>query len=320
MLLCMNKEDLIYAFAKAADYSDTPENEVLLIDAAHSEFPNLKGLKVSWPKQGGSGDVLFLGKHYVLKAPTAAEDSEEEIIEALEFFEEECETQQKLSHISLVPDVLHISDEFNFCIMERKHGVTLKSTHGKRTKEQDERIAATLAEFCRDVAKALPISEYPDKYPIDSYIKSGIINLKDDVNADEVEKLLGKARQSKYINIINKVDALYKGSTPVIMHGDLCDENVIVSLNDFGKVTGIIDYELMSKYTLPENNLSLKGLGGNIRPLLIDAHFQQRTNSEYKISDLLITFEKISNAINYPDHTTEANIKENDTLIAKCKI
>ncbi len=309
----MTKESLKYAFSKATDIHGDPKGKVLLLDALYQEMPELIGLDFTWPIQGMVGHTAFIGD-YVLKAPNA--DNLFITENPLSDFQKECEYLKKLEHISLVPNIVHIGEKFNICVMQRMPGVELQNIKVKKTQEQDEQIAASLAKFTYDVSVSLSIEKYPKTPFVEGDILDKITAVEKGLLSYDFIDVWGDFRHYNYTSTIKAFKEMYKKSKTIIFHNDLNAGNILVDPKNPGEVTGIIDFGLIKKCRLPEASEAIERLGENIHSLFNDAYRPYKSsNKEYDTLAMLKAFNEIVLAVKYPDMTTENELDRTDDLV-----
>ncbi len=307
---------LAYAFTKEGELKE----ELDLIVAVRREFPELAKVQEYWPTQGDYGHVAFLGD-YVIKSPNPKEYSN--INKAVTEFKKEFAYQQKLSHLSLVPKIINISERFNICVMQKMPGVALEKTnHYNMKDDQIEKIAKTLAQFCSDISKALPAEDYPEE-PIqdkDFELIEKIRYIKNKLEETALKTFLGNERHKEYTALVNAMGELYK-EEPIMSHCDLSDSNILVNPNKIDEITGIIDFGRLYKCIAPEKHPSLNNLGINIREAFDRTFYKVRNNKNgYSISAMDTAFEYIYYTVSEPEVTSENLIKTTDALVIKSKM
>lgn len=308
-----NNEPIRYAFSKAANNNGEPE-QLELMKAVHQECPDLliKGKEPTWAEYGFFGHVAFVGD-YVIKSPKFKNTL------SLHEFDEECAYLEKLKDIDLAPNVIHIGEHFNFCVMQRMPGELLAKVPDKKIKKHKERIIATLVKFSHDLAKALPIEDYPEEKTFDKeFILSETEEIQEQFTTPYFQKTLGEARYREYSNLMRVMEQFYTQNKPVMCHADLKDDNILVNPKDPGEITGVIDFGVISKCVSPEVFFGLRDLGVSFNSLFSKAYRPHKSN--FNVLDASKALSNMRFFTEFPDDLTNKDFAQTDDLVAQCKM
>ncbi len=315
-----DKKNIKYVFSRAVN-TDGTRRKINILDVLHRELPNLKDLQlIHEPQRGANGPIDFLGDKYAIKSLRIDSPT------SLSKFEEGYKFHKKIETIEIVPNLIHKSDKTHLYLMNKNNDITLDQTRGKRTLEQDTRIATTLAKYFNDVSTIVPAKDYSNLPLHDSYLKPAHY---DPVDLFCFKSKVGKDRYTKYTEVVNAFEEIYTKSEPVIIHGDLNTQNIFVNPNDYGEITGIIDFDILEKRKIPEENTVLQNLdielNSNITSLFNQAYHNYRTFTNGY--DVLTTYKAATTikhlmniALKTPSILTEENLQKTDKQVAQCKL
>ncbi len=308
----MGYKNLEHMFAKSTTMSLAHEKEALkVIDIARSELPDLRGLKVIWPEQGVFSHVAFIGD-YVIKSP-----KENKCITSIKLttagFRQECEILKKLEQHPLVPNIIRLNKEFNFCVMQRMPGTPLKTTYGHRDWKQNKRIANTLAKFTHEMSEIIPAEQYSDNPLYDKDDASEILykikHTKRTLQKEKFKTILGHEKQTQCFQIIETLENICKNNKPIMFHNDFRGGNIIVNPKDFGEITGIIDFGRVGKTRLPELCPNTESLGINMNVLFSKAYYNHKSyKNDHDVVSILKAFNEINSEISLSTNLPKSDL------------